>query len=91
MSEFKSFVKELPATCMVDVRIADNVLEEKDWGIDQLYMENSVVRFHDHIDVGMYTIPDMVGWTSEKLMEWSGVYSVGHHPEQYHELKVYTF
>jgi len=34
---FKSCVKELPRTGMVDVRISDNVLEEEDWGVDQLY------------------------------------------------------
>ncbi len=91
MTKFNVFVKELPATCMIDVRITDNVMDAEDWGIDQLYLEDSVVRFQDHVDLGIYTIPDMEGWTSEQLMEWSRHDDTGRHPENYHEIKVYAF
>lgn len=88
---FKSFVKELPTTGMVDVRISDNVLEEEDWGIDQLYIDAGVVKSQDHIDVGVYEIPDMIGWTTEQLIEWSAYQDVGSHPENYYEIKVYAY
>ena len=88
---FKSFVKELPTTGMVDVRISDNVLEEKDWGIDQLYIDAGVVKSQDHIDVGVYEIPDMIGWTTEQLVEWSAFQNVVSRHEYYHGIKVYAY
>ena len=90
-TEFKSCVKELPTTCMIDARITDNVLEKEDWGIDQLYVENGIIRLQDNIIKGVYSMPDMLGWTSKQLMEWSHHDNTGSHPEQYHEIKVYTF
>jgi hypothetical protein len=91
VTEFKSFIDDLPATCVFDVRISDNVLEESDWGIDQVYIQDGVVMFQDTIFKGVYTIPNMIGWTSKQLMEWSRHDSTGSHPETYYEIKVYKF
>jgi len=88
---FKSCVKELPRTGMVDVRISDNVLEEEDWGVDQLYIGSGIVMSQDHISIGVYEIPDMIGWTTERLMEWSTFQNVVSRHEYHHKIKVYAY
>ncbi len=89
MEEFKSCLESLPADCIVDVRIADDVLEEEDWGIDQLIITYGIVRYQNHISKGVYTIPDMVGWNVGDVVTWSHDENFASHPQNFYEVKLY--
>jgi hypothetical protein len=67
-------------------RISDNVLNEKDWGVDWLELEDGVVVLQKTVSRGCYRLPDLYGMTAEELVEWSRFDATGQHPEQYHEL-----
>jgi hypothetical protein len=72
---------------VVQVRISDDVLDEEDWGVDELTIKNGVVVSQKKLSNGVYTIPDMVGWTTDKLIEWTQhCNAIGSHPEQYYEI-----
>lgn len=88
MYDFDSFVKHIPNTCRMYVRIADNVLEEEDWGIDRLIIVDDRVIDQTHNLTGAYRIPDMMGWTTDMLVEWSSYANTGTHPEEYHEISL---
>ena len=85
-NEFESFVDTLNPDCVVCTRISDNVLDEEDWGIDGLTIRDGVVTEQLHLTKGAYTMEDMVGWTTQQLMEWTQYDPTGNYPEQYYEI-----
>jgi hypothetical protein len=85
---FNSFVSDLKSNGLVCMRISDDVLDEENWGIDGLTIEDGVVVRQLHLSKGAYTMPDVVGWTTKQLMEWTQYDATGSHPEQYHELSI---
>ena len=89
--EFESFLKSLPADCIVDIRIADDVLEEEDWGIDQLIITHGIVRYQIHCAKGVYTMPDMVGWNVGDVVTWSQYDDCNSHPSNSYQVKLYTY
>lgn len=73
-------------------RISDNVLDEEDWPIRKLVIENE--RIVEHEDRPMRGLPAMgfeggpeTGWSLDQLLAWSSLDSTGKHPEVYHDLK----
>ncbi len=86
MYDFNSFIDVLDDSCVVGVRIADDVLDVEDWGIDELTIKDKVVISQKSISNGVYTMPDMVGWDINRLIEWSCYDSTGRHPGQYNEI-----
>ncbi len=88
MYNFKTFVKHIPDTCSIHVRISDNQLEEEDWGVSRLTIIDGVVAGQSRILDGAYWIPDMMGWTTDQLIKWSSYDATGRHPEQYNEISV---
>jgi len=87
MFEFESFVESINRNCVVEVRISDNVLEDEDWGIDELVIEDGVVVSQVRIKNGVYSSTGMVGWTCEQLYEWSQFENMFSHPEEFHEIR----
>ena len=87
--KFESFLESLPDNCVVDIRISDNVLDEKDWGVSQLTINDGLVQYQDSITNGVYEIPAMLGWSITDVVEWSQYQEFGSHPEVYHEIKLY--
>ncbi len=85
-NEFESFVDNLKPDCVLTVRISDNVLEPEDWPIDGLTLVDGVVVGQLHLIKGAYRLPNMEGWTTQQLMEWTQYDPVGSHPEQYYEI-----
>jgi len=86
--EFQPFVKELPDNCIVNVRISDNVLDDEDWAIHELIIQNGVViRQHESM-YGVYDIQNKVGWTAKQLCAWSHYDGTSNHPEEYHEIQL---
>lgn len=70
------------------VRISDNVLDQKDWGIRVLTIENGEVTCAvDRIigPYGMSAVPT-VGWTIKQIEEWSACDCTGNHPENFHDV-----
>lgn len=83
---FTPFIKSLGINCTTRVRISDNVLEEEDWSVDEIVLRNNVVISQSPLCKGAYTIPNMMGWTVSKLIEWTQYDSTGSHPENYYEI-----
>jgi hypothetical protein len=83
---FKSNVEELESNTTILVRITDDVLEEKDWGIDILTIQFGVVKSQSSLFKGVYEIPHMVGWTTEEVCEWTSYNEPASHPQNFHEL-----
>ena len=77
------------------VRIADNVLDDKDWPIRELVFVGDEVVAALAVYAGVYSFGVNVdgrplhpglGWTLEQVAAWSAFDSTGHHPESYHEV-----
>ncbi|KKL47509.1 hypothetical protein LCGC14_2334780, partial [marine sediment metagenome] len=85
-NSFESFVDNLNSDCVVNVRISDNQLDEEDWAVDGLTISNGVVIKQLHLTKGVYTLPDMVGWTTDELIWWTQYDATGRPEEQYHEI-----
>jgi len=81
---------ELPIKGQLKVSVTDNVLEDGDWGTDCLMVRDGKVVKQITLTKGCYTIPNMVGWTREQLVEWSQYDATGRHPENYHEVDICT-
>lgn len=86
--EFESFVEGIQSNCVVRVRIADNMLEAEDWGVAELIIEDDLVVSQRQIQEGVYQIPEMVGWNTQQLSEWSQWDDTGHPVENYHEIAI---
>ncbi len=87
-NDFNPFVFTLEDNCTVAIRITDDVLEPEDWGIDELVIADGIVISQKKLSNGIYTMSDMVGWTTDKLMEWSQYDSTGRHPGQFNEISL---
>jgi len=83
---FKTDVGRLPSNTTILVRVADNVLEQEDWGIDMLTIQYGVVVSQESLFKGVYEIPNMVGWTTEKVCEWTSYHDPSSHPQNFYEL-----
>lgn len=86
--EFESFVKDIQSNCVVRVRIADNMLDDEDWGVVELIIEGGLVVSQRQVQPGVYQIPDMVGWNTHQLSEWSQWDSTGSPVEEFHEIAI---
>lgn len=72
------------------VRLSDNVLEKEDWPIARLMVEAGVITARERVHIGAYSWagqPD-VGWSLERLLEWSRRDYTGQHPELCHEVSI---
>jgi hypothetical protein len=78
----------LKDNCTVQVRISDNVLEEDDWSINELVIQDGVVVSQKNIYNSVHALPDMLGWTTNEVEEWTHYDPTGAHPENYYELEV---
>lgn len=73
------------------IRISDNVLSEEDWPVAMISFDKSGIV--DAICVthkGVYSLPDCIGWSFEKLAEWQSYDPTGEHPENYYEVRAYS-
>lgn len=86
--EFDSFVEGIQPNSAVRVRIADNMLDSEDWGVAELIIENGLVVSQRQVQPGVYRIPDMVGWNTHQLSEWSRWDSTGSPVEEFHEIAI---
>lgn len=84
--EFETFVKDIPNNCVVRVRIADNVLDDEDWPVAELVINDGLVVSQRVVHPGAYRIDDMVGWSVDELSAWSSYDGTGHMPENFQEV-----
>jgi len=87
MFQFNVPIVKIPKNGAILARISDNVLDDDDWGVYQLFIENGVVKRQKTLNKGVYAIDSFVGMNIEQLSSWSSYDSVGQHPETYHELE----
>jgi len=86
--EFETFVKNIPNNCVVRVRIADNVLDDEDWTINEIIINGGVCVSQRLVQSGVYVIPNMVNWTTQDIVEWSSWDSTGSPVENYNEVSI---
>jgi hypothetical protein len=86
--DFETFVKDIPNNCVVRVRIADNVLDDEDWDISELIINDGLVVSQRLVHPGVYGIEDMVGWSVDELSAWSSYDGTGHMPENFQEVSL---
>jgi len=70
----------------VKIRISDTVLEDWDWPIDELTIEDGIVVGQKSVHEGAYAITDCVGWPVERLLKWTHYDGTGEHPEIFQEM-----
>jgi len=85
-NEFESFIESLGGNTAVCIRITDNVMEPEDWGVDGLIIYNEMVVKQLKLTKGIYSMPNMRGWTTAQVVEWTHHDMTGRHPETYHEV-----
>ncbi len=84
---FESLIKRLRSCCTLQVRITDDQLDDEDWGIEEIKIDNDVVVSQKTVSKGAYRMPHMVGWTSEQVIEWTNYENpFGAHPQQFNEV-----
>jgi hypothetical protein len=74
------------------VRLSDNVLEDDDWPVRRIEIQEKVIVGVEDIQQGVYGtghMPD-VGWGLSQLVGWLSYDGTGQHPENYHEIKAQT-
>ena len=86
--EFNTFVKNIPNNCVVRVRIADNVLDDEDWTITELVINDGLVVSQRVVHPGVYRVEDMVGWSVDEVAAWSFYDGTGHMPENFQEVSL---
>ncbi len=86
---YNTFIENLESDCLLCMRISDNELDEENWGVDGLTIKGGVVVKQLFLLKGVHTLPNMVGWTTDQLIEWTQYNGTGTHPEQYHEISKY--
>lgn len=87
--EFNQWVKELPDNCTVRIRIADNVLDDEDWRVDELIIRDGVVISQRTVQPGVYSIPNKIGFTTRQLCAWSHYESSPElHPAEFHDIAI---
>jgi hypothetical protein len=87
--KFNQWVKELPDNCTVRIRIADNVLDDDDYRVDELTIRSGVVISQRTVHPGIYQIPNKIGFTTRQLCAWSHYESAEHyHPMEFHEIAI---
>jgi len=86
--EWKTHLTEIPANCKAWVRTSDNVLDDEDWGIEELTISNGKVIHVKEIKKGRYANEPMLGWTCLDLIQWSSFDCTGQHPESYNEIHI---
>jgi len=86
--EFETFVKNIPNNCVVRVRIADNVLDDEDWPVSELVINNGLVVLQRFVHPGAYSIDNMVGWGVDEVAAWSSYDGTGHIPENFQEVSL---
>lgn len=85
---FESFISVIPDNCVVRVRVADNVLDDEDWTINELIINGGLVVSQRQVRPGAYTIPEMTNWTTQDIVEWSSYDSTGSPVENYNEVSI---
>ncbi|KKM74286.1 hypothetical protein LCGC14_1401860 [marine sediment metagenome] len=75
-------------TRQLQIRISDNVLEEKEWSTAQIaFDELGNIAAICILNDGIYGLPSCVGWSFTQLTKWQSWDATGHHPETYHEIR----
>lgn len=86
----------MKARSIIYARISDNVLDDIDWPVRKLVLEDGRVVEHEDVPPteGAYPLvrfqdghDPCTGWTSFQLLEWSRRDYTGYHPERFHDLK----
>ena len=84
---WQSFIKELLGYCTLQVRITDDILDIENWGIEKIRMEKGIVTTQTTVSKGAYHMPNMVGWASQQVIEWTQYENpLGAHPQQFNEI-----
>lgn len=70
------------------VRTSDNVLEDEDYPVRLIVIEENKVKQVVTLNDGVYGTWGMPseGWSLREVMDWSAYDNTGHHPECYHEV-----
>ncbi len=80
----------LPINYVAGVWISDNVLD-KDWGETIILVKNGKVVDRKERKKGPYSVPNMMGWTTQEIVDWSKYDSTGQHPETRHRVRMLPF
>ena len=91
-NKWQSFLEseDLPQNFIAHVRIADNVLDEEDWTIDEIIVVNGAVFEQKRMYRGVYDLENMVGWSKTAIAEWTRYDGTGNYPEEYHDIQILT-
>lgn len=81
-------IAKIPDNGNILARISDNVLDDDDWGVYKLTLEEGVVEEQSTINKGAYASEYFLGMSVEQLSEWSNYDPTGQHPENYYELEI---
>lgn len=69
------------------IRISDNVLEPTAWTIGRVEFDrHGTVVTQELVQEGAYRLPNCIGWSVAKLVEWQDFDPTGYHPETYNEV-----
>ena len=69
------------------IAVSDNVLTVEDWPLDEVtFNDEGVVSEQRNCFEGVYTLPDMRGWTLSDVETWADHDPTGSHPEIYYEV-----
>lgn len=85
--------EDIPETGVILARISDNVLDDKHWGLACLVLEKGCIDGIYPVQDGTYgDCTDQFAWGMLRMdiAEWTRFDSTGQHPEEYHEITIYT-
>ena len=80
------FVRQMCKLKSYLLRVSDNVLDEEDWPIFIVYIDDGKVRYQRQETTGAHPAPYMFGWPVEKIAEWLRHDDTGEYPEMYHDI-----
>ena len=73
-----------------DIRISDEVLNDNDWPVHNITVQGGLVVKQEVVQEGVYTMPDMLGWTTRAVYAWvnssEDASSSGTFPNNFHEI-----
>jgi len=67
-------------------RIADSVLDDKDFGVICFGLRDGRVVEQQTLVRGVQGAPDLIGMSEAEVLDWTRLDTTGQHPETYHEL-----
>jgi len=79
----------LVGNVVVQITVCDNVLDEEDWPIHVIFIENMKVKRQEVMRKGIYTMPDFRGKKAADVVRWvnqNRTMRPEEHPQVWHEL-----